>query len=105
MAKRKARSQTKTPQQTDPLAKLLQTSNADEQAERVRQLIALAGTPTYTLCIQASSSGNFSVISVGAPIPFDVAYSMLDRARDVLREKELQAVKAEASKETPDKSK
>ncbi len=74
------------------LYKLLGTRNKREQEEIVQSLLKAVGTPVIDLVIRFNpSSGDTEVIIVGGSIDFDVAYRILDLARQVFQQREVQA--------------
>jgi hypothetical protein len=76
--------------------KVLQTKDKAKQAE---VFLSIANAPVIDLVIRYDGrTDQLAVTTIGGDIPLPAAYSLLDKAREMLHNKELEAV---AQKEKP----
>ena len=85
------------------LNELFGTKSKKEQAKRAQSLIGQINAPVVDLIIRFDGRTNQLNISlIGPDLKIEDLYKILDGARDMLRERELQAINAKESQEQSD---
>ena len=81
---------------------LLGTKNKKEQARRVGLMMEQINMPVIDLVIRYDGrTGQMNISVIGPDVQIDNLYKILDSARGMLRERELEAMKAKESQEQP----
>jgi hypothetical protein len=82
------------------LAQVLNTKDRKEQAARVKTLLQAAQAPVVDLIIRFDGrTGQLAIKTIGPDMPVAAVYKLLDSAREVLHNVEVNSLKEQAPKE------